>query len=51
MTEMLLGIGVIAVAFMAVAYVQIRGGCGADCGSCERACSSGGATDGDDARA
>lgn len=38
MTEALVGIGMVAFAFMAVAWVQIRAGCGADCGACERPC-------------
>jgi hypothetical protein len=38
MIEVVLGIGLVAAAFMAVAFVRIRGGCGADCGACDRAC-------------
>jgi len=38
MTGMLLGIGLVALAFMAAAFVQIRAGCGSDCGACDRPC-------------
>lgn len=38
MIEVLIGIGGVAAAFLAVLVVQIRAGCGTDCGSCERPC-------------
>ncbi len=38
MTGALLGIGFVAVAFVAAAFVQIRAGCGSDCGTCDRPC-------------
>ena len=38
MTSTLIGIGAVAAAFMAVLFVNIRAGCGTDCGSCERPC-------------
>jgi hypothetical protein len=34
----LIGIGAVAAAFMAVLFVNIRAGCGTDCGSCDRPC-------------
>jgi bacterioferritin-associated ferredoxin len=38
MIEALVGTGLVALAFMAVAFVKIRAGCGSDCGACDRPC-------------
>lgn len=38
MIQTLLGIGMVALAFMVVAFVKIRAGCGSDCGACDRPC-------------
>lgn len=38
MTETLVAVVLVALAFMAVAWVKIRAGCGSDCGACERPC-------------
>jgi bacterioferritin-associated ferredoxin len=38
MIEALLGAAAVALAFMAVAFVKIRAGCGSDCGACDRPC-------------
>ena len=38
MIETLIGIGAVAAAFVAVLFVNLRAGCGTDCGSCERPC-------------
>lgn len=38
MIEALAGAAVVALAFMAVAFVKIRAGCGSDCGACDRPC-------------